>query len=158
VNALDVVENARSLPVWLIHGEDDRVSNIAQSEMLARALAQRGFAVRFDRAPGMGHAGALVARYTREVVDRASEVRRAEHPARVSYRSVRAEDTGAYGVSITRARAWDAFVDVEGSAAGVRVHAAQNVSAIRLAQGALGVTAGAPVSFDDGVAPVKVTW
>ncbi len=158
VNALDVVENARNLPVWLIHGEDDHVSPIAQSEMLARALGPRGFAVRFDRAPGMGHAGALVARYARELVDRASEVRRVEHPARVSYRSVRAGDTAAYGVTVTRARAGDAFVDVEGSVGGVRVHAAQNVSAIALAPGALGVSAGAAVSFDEGVPPVKVSW
>ncbi|MEO6572332.1 MAG: alpha/beta hydrolase-fold protein, partial [Polyangiaceae bacterium] len=30
VNALDVVENARNLGVWLVHGEDDHVSPIAQ--------------------------------------------------------------------------------------------------------------------------------
>ncbi len=90
VNALDVVDNARSVPVWLVHGEDDRVSPIVQSEILARALEQRGFAVRFDRVPGMGHAGALVARFAREVVARASEARAPENPPRVTYRSVRA--------------------------------------------------------------------
>src|ERR1019366_2739617 len=62
VNALDIVDNARNLPVWLIHGEDDATSPIGQSEMLAVALQQRGFSIRFDRAPGMGHSGALVAR------------------------------------------------------------------------------------------------
>src|SRR6202142_3858081 len=35
VNAADVADNARNVPVWLVHGEDDRVSPIAQSEILA---------------------------------------------------------------------------------------------------------------------------
>ncbi len=159
VNALDVVENARSVPVWLIHGEDDRVSPIAQSEMLARALERKGFEVRFDRAPGMGHAGALVARYARELVAKASTARAPAHPGRVSYRSVRGGDRSAYGVSIERAHAGDAFVDVErASDGGVRVHAAENVSAITLAPGALGVAPGANVALDAAARDVGVTW
>ena len=158
VNALDVVENARNVPVWLIHGEDDRVSPIAQSEMLARALTTRAFAVRFDRVPGMGHAGALVARFARELVARASEARAPTYPPRVSYRSVRPGDHGAYGVTIERAHAGDAFVDVEGVGADVRVHAAENVRAIALAPGALGVAPGTHVAFDPGAGPVPVSW
>ena len=159
VNAADVAENARNLPVWLIHGADDHVSPVAQSEILAKALVARGFPVRFDRAPGLGHAGALVAMYARDVVDRASDARAPAHPRRVSYRSVRAEDTGAYGVTMTRGHAGDAFIDVEGLADGsVRVHAADNVGAIALAPGALGVQKGATVSFDAGVGRVDVSW
>jgi pimeloyl-ACP methyl ester carboxylesterase len=159
VNALDVVENARSVPVWLVHGEDDRVSPIAQSEMLAQALERRGFAVRFDRAPGMGHAGALVARFARELVAKASTARAVEHPKRVTYRSVRAEDRGAYGVGLTRMHAGDAYVDLEAAEDGtVRVHAADNVSGITLAPGALGVRPEAAVVPDPGVAAVHVSW
>src|SRR5262249_7660266 len=55
VNALDVVENVRHVPVWLIHGEDDHISAIVQSEMLDRALRAKGFRVRFDRVPRVGH-------------------------------------------------------------------------------------------------------
>jgi pimeloyl-ACP methyl ester carboxylesterase len=50
VNAADVADNARNVPVWLVHGEDDRVSPIAQSEILARALA--GWATRGRCSPG----------------------------------------------------------------------------------------------------------
>jgi pimeloyl-ACP methyl ester carboxylesterase len=147
VNALDVVENARNVPVWLIHGEDDHVSPIAQSEMLAHALQQRGFAVRFDRAPGMGHQGALVAKFARELVALASDARAAEHPRRVSYRSVRAGDVGAYGVTITKAHAGDAFIDVEGASdAAAHVRAAENVRVVTVAPGALGVRSGATVT------------
>jgi pimeloyl-ACP methyl ester carboxylesterase len=159
VNALDVVDNARSVPVWLIHGEDDRVSPIAQSEILARALEQRGFAVHFDRAPGMGHAGALVARFARELVARASEARAPEHPRRVTYRSVCEGDVRAYGVTIARRHAGDAFVDVEGTSDGqVRVHAAENVSAVTLAPGALGVQPGAGVTLEAAAGEVHVAW
>jgi pimeloyl-ACP methyl ester carboxylesterase len=159
VNAADVADNARNLPVWLIHGEDDHVSPVVQSEILARALGDRGFTVRFDRAPAMGHAGALVAMYARDVVDRASDARAPDRPRRVSYRSVRREDTGAYGVTLTPAHGGDAYVDVEGLADGsVRVHAADNVRAIALGPGALGVKSGAAVSFDAGVNAVEVSW
>jgi hypothetical protein len=122
VNALDVADNARNLPVWLIHGEDDRTSPIRQSEMLADALHQRGFQVRFDRVPGMGHAGALVARFLPQLVDAAATATTVTAPARVTYWSVRPSDLGAYGVHLERASATgDAFVDVERRADGYHV-------------------------------------
>lgn len=114
VNALDVVENARHLPVHLIHGEDDKTSPVAQSVMLYEAMKQRGFDVRFDRVPGMGHEGPLVVKFIRDVVDRAATARAPERPARVTFRSVRPGDTEAYGVHIVRAFAdRDAFIDLE---------------------------------------------
>lgn len=132
VNALDIVENARHLPVWLVHGEDDRTSPIAQSEMLERAMKERGFDVRFDRVPGMGHEGPLVVRYIREVVDRAATVRAKSRPARVTFRSVRPIDTQAYGIRIVRAsRQGDAFIDVERAEdGGLRVLAKSGVKDI----------------------------
>ena len=142
VNAADVADNARNVPVWLVHGEDDRVSPIAQSEILAHALAARGIAVRFDRVPGMGHAGALFARFARELVARASEVRAVVHPSRVTYRTVRAGDRCAYGVCLERVRAGDAFVDVErGSDGSAHVHRAENVRGIVWDGQAVDVTA-----------------
>ncbi len=159
VNALDVVDSARNVPVWLVHGEDDRVSPIAQSEMLARALGQRGYAVRFDRVPGMGHAGALLARYARELVAKASAARAPEHPARVTFRSARTGDRAAYGVTITRARGGDAFVDIERTGDGsVHVHALENVATITLAPGALGAQRGVQVAFDAGAHAARVVW
>jgi pimeloyl-ACP methyl ester carboxylesterase len=160
VNAADVADNARWVPVWLIHGEDDRVSPIAQSEILARELASRGFAVRFDRAPGFGHSGALVAKYARDVVARASEARAPRSPARVTYRSVRTEDRGAYGVAIERDGGGDAFVDIERTDDGaVHVHRADRVRAITLAAGALGAKEGAaPVVVDPAAGQVRVRW
>jgi pimeloyl-ACP methyl ester carboxylesterase len=160
VNALDVVDNARHVPVWLVHGDDDKVSPIRQSEMLATALAERGFAVRFDRVPRMGHAGALVAAFAARVVDTAADARVPAAVDRVTYRSVRASDVGAYGVRITRASAQgDAFVDVQAGADGVRVRAHAGVVAIALARGALGTSGESPpaIRVDDG-APLAVTW
>jgi len=115
VNALDVVDNARHLPVHLIHGEDDKTSPIAQSVMLYDAMKERGYDVTFDRVPGMGHEGPLVVKFIREVVDRASSAHAPKRPYRVTYRSVRPGDTEAYGVHIVRAAPnRDAFIDIEG--------------------------------------------
>jgi enterochelin esterase-like enzyme len=161
VNALDVLDNARSLPVWLVHGEEDRTSPIRQSAMLASALEQRGFTVRFDRVPGVGHSGALVARMLPELVARAAAAR-VPDVTRVSYRSVAARQLGAYGVRIVRASpGGDAFVDVEHRPDGVHVTSAEGVAAIELAPGALGVAPDGPrphVSIDCVAPGLKVVW
>ena len=161
VNALDVVDNARNVPVWLIHGEDDRVSPIAQSEILARALEQRGFAVRFDRVPGMGHAGALVARFARELVGAGERVRaRRSIRARVTYRSVRPGDRGAYGVSIAAGHAGDAFVDIEGTSdgSGARSRGGERERGHAGAGRARGGSRGLRVALDAAVGDVRVAW
>jgi enterochelin esterase-like enzyme len=160
VNALDVADNARNVPVWLVHGEDDVVSPIRQSEMLAAALSDRGFHVRFDRVPGMGHAGALVASFAARVVDVAAEAGVPAVVLRVTYRSVRPEDTGAYGVRFTRTSArGDAYVDVERTADAVHVRAHEGVTGVVLPRGALGLGAARlpPVIIDDR-APLDVAW
>jgi enterochelin esterase-like enzyme len=157
VNALDVADNARNLPVWLIHGEDDATSPIRQSELLATALHQRGFAVRFDRVPGFGHAGALVARFLPELVARAAAAN-AVVPARVTYWSVRASDVEAYGVRVDRASAQgDAFVDVERRPDGVHVLRADGARSVTLVPGALGAVADAPIVVD-ARPPVPASW
>ena len=97
VNALDVVDNARYLPVVLIHGEEDRTSTLAQSELLAKAMNARGYQVSVSRVAGAGHEGALVARYIAEVVARARTARAPDSVPRVTYSSVNAGETSLYG-------------------------------------------------------------
>jgi acetyl esterase/lipase len=158
VNGLDVVDNARHVPVWLIHGEDDRVSPITQSSMLARALTERRYQVRFDRVAKAGHEGGLVARNVAEIVAKAAEARVPDHPSRVTFRSVRDKDTDAYGVHLVRAAAGDAFVDLERREGAVHVLRASGVKAVVLARGALGAPSELPVVLDPGVPPVEVRW
>lgn len=141
VNALDIVDNAAHLPVWLVHGEDDVVSPIRQSAMLADAMRARGYTVRFDRVAGSGHEGALVARFLVDVVDRAATARvpLPRMVTRVSYTSVRPWDSGAYGVRLVRSRQeGDARVDVELREDGVHVTRAEGIRAVVLDPGALG--------------------
>lgn len=148
VNALDVVENARHVPVMLVHGEADRTSPIAQSTMLDESMRRARFAVEFERVRGMGHEGPLVVRSIRRVVDRASTAFAPTRPARVSFRSVRPSDTEAYGVRIVRAGHGDAFVDVERRADGIHVLAAEGVAEIVLARDALGANGAEPIVFE----------
>jgi pimeloyl-ACP methyl ester carboxylesterase len=161
VNAVDVVDNARNLFVWLIHGEDDRTSPIRQSEVLAAAMRQRGFQVRFDRVADAGHSGALVAQRLPEVVAAAAAARTPDPVARVTYRSVRPFDVGAYGVRFERMRAGgDAFVDVERFGDGVHVHSAEAVRAVLLRRGALGTSRESPpaIVVDDPATAAHVGW
>jgi pimeloyl-ACP methyl ester carboxylesterase len=159
VNALDVVDNARYLPVFLVHGEEDRTSPIRQSEELARAMRERGMTVRFERVADIGHSGALVARFLPDVVAYAATARTPVSPTRVTYRSTRASDTGAYGVRLVRTHpVGDAFVDVERSDDAVHVRRAQGVRAIVLARGALGCSPAAPPVIVDDTRSVDASW
>ena len=159
VNAIDVIDNARHVPIWLIHGEADRSSPVVQSQMLHDALVARGYKVDFDRVPDAGHEGPLVARFARRVVERAATAKAPEHPARVTFRSVRAEDTRAYGVRITRPVRGDheAFVDLVARGAELHVLRAEGVSALSLSAGALGLEPGAKVVYATASHP-PVTW
>lgn len=158
VNALDVVENARHLPVLLVHGEEDRTSPMKQSTLLEAAMRRAGLSVELERVFGMGHEGPLVTRHVRRVVDRAAAAVAPARPSRVSFRSVRPSDAEAYGVRIVRAGEGDAFVDLERVAGEVRVHAARGVSTIELDRDALGGENDPfpPVRFDPDVTPVSV--
>ncbi|MDB4992986.1 MAG: hypothetical protein JWM74_418 [Myxococcaceae bacterium] len=163
VNAIDVVDNARHVPIWLVHGEDDRVSPIVQSVILARALEEKKHTVRFDRVPHAGHEGPLVVKFIAEVVDRAAEARVPESPRRITFKSVRREDTSAYGAHLVRSAApGDGFIDLERRVDGVHVLKASGVTRIELTRGALGGGAEAlPVVIDDPVAAlakVEVRW
>lgn len=157
VNALDIVENARHLPVFLAHGEDDRTSPMKQSTMLYDAMKRAGFAVELERVPAMGHEGPLVVKFIRRVVERAALAIAPTRPSRVSFRSVRAEDIEAYGVRIVRAGSGDAFIDIERRADGVHVLAADGVREIVLAKGALGGETSAVV-IDAPATNVTTRW
>lgn len=159
VNPIDVIDNARNVPIWLIHGDADRTSNVRESDELAAALRQRHYSVQYDRPAGRGHEGLLVADYIERVVDIAAHARVPLTPAHVTFRSVRPEDDRAYGVRILRAAgASDAFVDVERIDARVVVHSAVGVRAIVLDTGALGAAANAPVTWDAPHPNVELHW
>jgi predicted esterase len=137
VNALDIVDNARNVPVWLVHGEDDRVSPLGQSARLDRALHAKGFTVTFDRVPGAGHEGRVVRMFARRIVERAARAKRVSAPLRVSYWSVRPGDVEAYGIRLTRAEAaGDAFFDLERVADTLHLRAAVGVRSLRIPRGA----------------------
>jgi hypothetical protein len=161
VNALDVTDNVRSVPVWLVHGEDDRTSAIQQSQWLADALRARHFTVRFDAVPGAGHEGALVARFLPELVTLAAGARIPDSIARVTYRSVRPQDRGSYGVRFERSETrGDALVDVELANGAVHVRRAEGVRRIWITPGSLGSD---PVHLpaiviDPGVAVAAADW
>ncbi len=157
VNALDVVENARNLPVWLIHGTTDKVSSIKQSEILAAALKQQGFDFVFDKEPNRGHEGSLVAQYLRRVVERAAKSR-VPTVKRVTYRSFRNDDTSAYGVHFQRAKgATEVFVDVVRNGDSVVIKRADGVAKVSFDPDAFGAKTKLKVVRESGV-KAEATW
>lgn len=158
INPIDVIDNARHVPLWLIHGEEDRTSPVVQSVMLFEAMQKRHFQVDFDRVPGMAHEGPLVVKYVRRVVDRAAEAKAPRHPAHVTFRSVFPYEAEAYGVRVVRSGERDAYVDIEMRDDGIHVLAAtEGVTQIVLRPGALGAKEGDRVVVEKG-GNVKVRW
>lgn len=159
VNPIDVIDNARHLSTWLIHGDADRISPVRESDELAAALRSRRYDVRYDRPTGRGHEGLLVAENVAEIVKRARAQSRPASPARVTYRSVRARDLGAYGVTIERRGPGDAFVDIERDASSLTVRSIENVRRLLLSSSKWGekraVTFGAGAG---GSGTVEVDW
>jgi pimeloyl-ACP methyl ester carboxylesterase len=162
VNALDIVDNARNLPVWLIHGEDDHVSPIQQSGMLARALGALRFSVTFDRVPHAGHDGRVVSLFASRIVDCAKRARRVDAPSRVTYWSVLPDHDEAYGVRFTRRAALaDAFFDLEREGDTLHLRRALNIDSLILPRGAFGFapTATPSVINDDPASQAtSVSW
>jgi dienelactone hydrolase len=162
VNALDIVDNARNVPVWLVHGEDDRVSPIAQSAMLARALEAKHFDVTFDRVPNAGHEGRVVTDFADRIVSRAATARRVYLPSRVSYWSVQRRNDRAYGIRLTRARTTgDAFFELARVGDSVHLVHAEGVTSLRLPRGAFGMAPTATpavVSDEPSGASIRVDW
>ncbi len=158
VNALDVVDNARNLPLLLVHGDADKSSSITQSILLDDALRKRGFAVSFHKKPGRGHEGALVSEYAKEIVERAV-IQRRLRPTRVTYRSWRASDVGAYGITFTKTKPdGEAFIDVERVADSIVVHRAEGISSLMLAPHAFDAPSALPIVREAGAGKVPVAW
>jgi predicted esterase len=141
VNPADAGDNARYLHTLLIHGDSDKMSPVAESNVLSAELAARGYSVNYVRPAGRGHEGRMVEDFMQYVVRDALAARAPRFPSRVSYRAMRASDRGAYGVQIERlAPASEAFADIEylADTGTWRMHAAENVKSLTLADGALG--------------------
>ena len=162
VNALDIVDNARNLPVRLIHGTDDRSSPIAQSAMLARALHAMGFAVTFNEVPGAGHEGVVVTSFAERIVAMAAAARRVAAPLRVSYWSVRPGDDTAYGIHLARVSSTaDAFFDLSRVGGSLHLVRAEGIRSLTLPRGAFGTgpTETLEIVHDDPLSrDVAVTW
>jgi pimeloyl-ACP methyl ester carboxylesterase len=159
VNPIDVIDNARNVPIWLIHGDADQTSAVRESDELAAALRQRAYTVAYDRVPGRGHEGLLVVERIADVVTRAARERVPLVPAHVTFRSVRPEDDQAYGVRVVRSGTQDAFVDIEHVGDRVVVHTAEGTRGIVLRAGALGAPRDATVTWDKPQqASVGVRW
>ncbi len=155
VNPLDAIDNARHEYTFLVHGDADKTSSVTESDKLNEALVARGYSVSYDRVPGRGHEGALVALEIGKVVDRAKIAVAPAFPTHVTFRSVRPEDDSAYGVRVVRVGPGDAFVDLERTTDGNVTVKADTVKEIVLHDGAFGLALGAGLSPKGTAVPLR---
>ena len=155
VNPLDGIDNARHQYTFLVHGDADKTSAVSESDRLNEALVQRGYGVSYDRLPGRGHEGGVVALEIGKIVDRAKVAVAPAFPTHVTFRSVRPEDTDAYGVHVVRSGPGDTFVDLERTHDGDVTVRAENVKEIVLKDGALGLARGAGLSPKGTTVPLR---
>jgi pimeloyl-ACP methyl ester carboxylesterase len=148
VSALGYAENARHLDTWLIHGKRDKVSPPSQSTRLHARLVDLGYRSTLTLDPDAGHAGPLVTRHADALVERAVTVRRPSSVPRVTFRSVRTEDRGAYGVELDGGSGGK-FVDLEHVGDGLVVRRAEGVVRMQVDPPTLGFPCGVtpPVAF-----------
>ncbi|MGB5238347.1 MAG: PHB depolymerase family esterase [Flavobacteriaceae bacterium] len=45
----------KEMPIWVFHGEEDRVIHISESDTMVRKLRQLGYDVNYTKYPGLGH-------------------------------------------------------------------------------------------------------
>ncbi len=135
VSALDYSENAEHLETWLVHGDADTVSKIAQSIYLAVSLQSQGYRVTFHREKGRGHEGRLVEEYAQEIVKRANAATR-EPVRHVRYRSVTRATDHVFGVHFDRIREdEDVVIELQQRAGDVLVGRLENGKNVRIEPG-----------------------
>ena len=162
VNALDVVDNALHLPVWLVHGEDDRTSPIRQSEMLADAMRAPRVRGRSSTAfPGMGHSGRARRAVPLDAWSRGRRPRGCPTPVRGS--STGACDRGTRArtacISCARPSAETPSSPSKRAKTACTCSRAEGVRAIVVDPGALGTRADHPPPIVlDGMSGVTVRW
>jgi poly(3-hydroxybutyrate) depolymerase len=128
-SCLRFVENARNVPILLVHGRQDATTNVVQTTGLATRLTELGFdheaVVRDDR----GHEQRLVDEEAARVIAFVQAHRRARSPERVSLRSSDASTRTAYWLTLEPRREGWAFADVQVDRRtnAIRVSATDNV-------------------------------
>ncbi len=94
-------ENARNLPVLLVHALDDRVSAFEQSQLLSEADGKSGFSHHKLIAPKTGgHSLQVVEDNVRDMMDLFAASRRPSAPERVTFRTNASRYTRAYWVTV----------------------------------------------------------
>jgi len=134
-SVLHVPENARHVPVFLVHGRADKVCPFYHSEMLNAALAKAGCPVKLEAPAADGHTVTLVMREAPAAFDFLLGLRRVHAPARVTYGKNHDAYPGAYWVRFALARDGTfGYADVEADAPArtITVHRAEGVKELSL--------------------------
>ncbi len=134
-------ENARHLPVVLIHAEDDPVSPFRESQQLYDAAVKYELNMRLIAPKTGGHTLELFESHVKEAVETFTGAKRILKPGRVTFKTSSATYSRAYWVSVTLERE-GAFgaVDVSIVNGSVRVDRAEGVREIAIDLPAAGLS------------------
>lgn len=134
-------ENARALPVLLVHAKDDAVSPFRESEQLAKASAPLGLDVTLVAPATGGHTLETFEAHLAEAVAQFVRARRVARPPRVTFRTSSADYARAYWLEVVLAKEGafgtvDATLEEGGK---VRVDRAEGLREIRVDLAAAGL-------------------
>jgi dienelactone hydrolase len=140
-------ESLLNVPVFVLHGDQDKSVNVEYSRWIVRMLQRWGYDVRYRELPGRGHEDMKV---QPEVVDWLLQQRRVAHPLHVRLRTAEPQSARAYWLSLDRPDDAAAFQDADAEVIGpnrIRLDT-RNVLAATLRPGPL----------VDAAKPVEVVW
>lgn len=134
-------ENARAMPVLLVHAKDDATSPFRESEQLAKASAPLGLDVTLVAPATGGHTLETFEAHLPEAVAQFVRARRVARPPRVTFRTSSADYARAYWLEVVLAKE-GAFGAVDATLEGgkVRVDRAEGLREIRVDLAAAGLT------------------
>jgi dienelactone hydrolase len=140
-------ESLLNVPVFVLHGDQDKSVNVDYSRWAVRMLQRWGYDVRYRELPGRGHEDMKA---QGEVVDWLLQQRRVAHPRHVRLRTAEPQSAHAYWLSLDRPDDAAAFQDADAEVIGpnrIRIDT-RNVLAATLRPGPL----------VDATKPVEVVW
>jgi hypothetical protein len=148
----ELVPNYRNLPCVLVHGLEDIVMPIAQSERMYALLTEQGFQATFVKVPGATHWTWDILLGAPEVAKCLEQNRRRTDPQRITFRTYSLKYSRAYWAEVRDIEDWGKPAELAceltegGTALTIQT---TNIAALRVRP---------PASLTKAGAPLRVTW
>lgn len=157
-NPVDLLANARNLPILIQHGGSDPLVNAEFARIADRELTRLGYEHDLNLVEGGRHEIYFAESYFRRLLDYCQARTRVRLPRHVTWRTYTLDTPGAYWLRVEAIAGWGEAAEVDASVEGgllrLSVRNAARVGLLASALGELGVTR---LEVDGGELPVPPT-